>query len=145
MTLLEYMNQHPEEEIAVHDKDYEMESYFYGDDPTMSKDDWDKAKDKLASLLEVEEIETEPPGGGLYVAGVTVNLSEVIERNLEALKETELFIVPELDNIMDDMQNILSGHVSEEWMTEFASCLEAGEQENGLLPKKTNDEQQLEI
>lgn len=134
MKLLEYMNQHPGEEIAVHDKYYEMESYFYGDDPEMDEDDWDKAVKKIASILDVEEIETEPPGGGLYVAGVTVNMSDVIERNLKALKESELFIVSTVDAIMSDMPNILSGYVSEKWMTDFADTLEKSER-NREKPK----------
>ena len=117
MTLLEYMNANIGEEIAVHDCDYEMESYFYGVEPT---DDWDKAMQKIAGLLEVKEIENEEPSP-LYVAGVTVNMSELIENNLD--KMTDLFIIPTVDAIMSDMPNILSGYVSEKWLIEFAEAL----------------------
>lgn len=137
MKLSEYINQHPGEEIAVHDKDYEMESYFYGDDPLLDEDDWDKAVKKIASILDVEEIETEPPGGGLYVAGVTVNLADVIERNLKVLNESELFFDSTVDDIMNDMPYILAGNVSEKWMTEFADTLEKSEREREK-PKNKN-------
>ena len=53
MNLLEYMKQHKEEEITVFDKDYDMETYF--EYSTDSKDNWEKAMDKIAEHLEVVE------------------------------------------------------------------------------------------
>ena len=129
MKLSEYINQHPGEEIAVHDKDYEMESYFYGDDPLLDEDDWDKAVKKIASILDVEEIES--------VTSVTVNLADVIERNLKVLNESELFFDSTVDDIMNDMPYILAGNVSEKWMTEFADTLEKSEREREK-PKNKN-------
>lgn len=122
MTLLEYMNQHADEEIAVHDTEYEMESYFYGGEP---HDEWDKAMQKIAGLLEIREEETEAPNA-FYVKGVTVNLSEMIEKNLSQEKAEDLFKRPDIDSIMQDMMNILSGHVPEQWFVDFADAFESG-------------------
>ena len=97
MTLLEYMNQHIGEEIAVHDTAYEMETYFYGGKP---EDEWDWAMQKIAGLLEVKRVEFEQPYA-FYQTGVTVNLSELIERNLGSVKD--LFIRSDIDSIMDAM------------------------------------------
>ena len=119
MTLLEYIKTRSAgEEIAVHDKNYEMESYFYNDKP---EDKWDKAMLKIASVLDVVEIEKRD--GFFYVKGVTVNLSELIEKKLDKLKEAELFITPTVNAIMHDMMNILSGYVSEDWLMDFANVL----------------------
>lgn len=110
MTLLEYMNAHEGEEIAVHDVDYDMESYFYGGEP---EDGWDRAMQKLAACLDVKEIESDD--------AVTVNLSELIENNLEKIKH--LFIISTVDAIMVSMPAILSGNVSEKWMVDFADAI----------------------
>ncbi len=123
MTLLEYIKTRSAgEEIAVHDKNYEMESYFYNDKP---EDKWDKAMLKIASVLDVVEIEKRD--GFFYVKGVTVNLSELIEKKLDKLKEAELFIKPTVNAIMRDMMNILSGYVSEDWLMDFANILASKE------------------
>lgn len=98
-------------ELTVWDVDYDIESYFYNDEP---EDDWQTLMLELAKLLEVTEVKAH---------GVIVNLSEVIEKNLDKLKEADLFIRCRLDPIMYDMQNILSGGVSEEWFKEFVGIL----------------------
>ncbi|GEM_PF-6938918 len=118
MTLLEYIKEHPGEEIAVHDVDYEMEAYFYGKEPD---DDWDKAMQKLASVLTIVHVEEH--GSFVYTKGVTVNLSELVEAKLEQLRQEDLFIIPTTDAIMSDMHNILAGYTSEEWLTDFANIL----------------------
>lgn len=130
MTLLEYMNEHEGEEISVHDVDYNMESYFYGGEP---EDDWDRAMQKLASMLEIKEFETGVPGG-IYTQGVTVNLSEVIEDNLDKIKE--LFIVPTVDAIMDDIEAILSGNVSEKWLVDFVESISDSKLEKVKEPER---------
>lgn len=98
-------------ELTVWDTDYDIESYFYNDE---ADDDWQTSMLKLAKLLDVIEVKER---------GVVVNLSEVIEKKLNELKEADLFIKCNIDSIMNDMQNILSGYVSEEWFKEFVEIL----------------------
>ncbi len=117
MTLLDYMNQHYDEEITVYDTDYDIEIYFYGGEP---EDDWDKAMQTIAAILEIKEVEQEPYGA-FYSTGVTVNLSEIIGKSLDRIKQ--FFIDPDLDAIMYDIPNIFAGYVSEGWMKDFAETL----------------------
>ena len=119
MTLLEYIKRYSEECIVIHDKEYEMKFEICDDDPEL--DDCERAIKKIAGLLDIEKIES--------VTSVTVNFSDVIRRNLKALKEADLFYVTKVDNIMKDMQNILLFMDDEDWMTEFADVLEKGERE----------------
>ena len=112
MTLYDYLNLMPEgEELTVWDKDYGMETYFYGGKPD---DAWDKAMSDLSQLLTITEIRS---------GGVIVNLSEIIENKLDSLDETNLFIRCDIDSIMDDIDNILAGYVSESWMQKFVAAL----------------------
>ena len=112
MTLYDYLNLMPEgEELTVWDKDYDMETYFYGGKPD---DAWDKAMSDLSQLLTITEIRS---------GGVIVNLSEIIENKLESLDETNLFIRCDIDSIMDDIDNIFAGYVSENWMERFVAAL----------------------
>lgn len=53
-----------------------------------------------------------------------MNLSDVIEKNLDNLTKADLFIDNDLDSIMVDMENILAGNVSGNWMEKFVECLE---------------------
>lgn len=99
-------------ELTVWDKDYDIEVYFYNDDD--DGDLWSKCMAELSKLLDVREIRSN---------GVIVNLSEVIENKLEALKNADLFIRCDIDSIMDDIENIISGYVSEEWMEIFVNVL----------------------
>lgn len=113
MKLSEYLKTTPEgTEVAVCDTTYDMESYFYNDEP---EDLWDQAMQRLAKVLDVISVEKR---------SVIVNLTEVIERNLKALKEADLFIEYTVDAIMSDMPAIISGNVSEEWFDEFTKCLQ---------------------
>ena len=98
-------------ELTVWDKEYDIESYFYNDE---ADDDWQTSMLELAKLLDVIEVKK---------YGIVVNLSEVIEKKLNELKEADLFIKCNIDSIMNDMQNILSGYVSEEWFKEFVDVL----------------------
>lgn len=112
MKLYDYISLMPEgEELTVWDKDYDMETYFYGGEP---EDEWDKAMSDLSKLLTVEEIKNN---------GVTVNLSEIIESKTDKLDKANLFIECDIDSIMDDIDNILAGNVSKEWMEEFVVAL----------------------
>lgn len=112
MKLYDYISLMPDgEELTVWDKDYDMETYFYGGEP---EDKWDKAMSDLSKLLTIEEIRSD---------GVTVNLSEIIERRTDKLDKANLFIECDIDSIMDDIANILAGNVSEEWMEQFVAAL----------------------
>lgn len=120
MNLLEYMQEHKEEEITVFDKDYDIETYFYGEGFNNTKDDWDKAIDKIAECLEVAE----------EVANknrpcVVVNLSEVLEERLKSGVMDDLFNTRNIDAVMCDIESIFSGNVSEEWLTDFAEAFQA--------------------
>ena len=95
MKLYEYLDLMSEgEELTVWDKDYDMETYFYGGKPD---DKWDKAMSDLSKLLTIEEIRNN---------GVIVNLSEIIENKLENLNKADLFIRCNIDSIMDNIDNI---------------------------------------
>lgn len=98
-------------ELTVWDTDYDIESYFYNDEPD---DDWQTSMLELAKLLDVIEVKKR---------GVIVNLSEVIEKKLNELKEANLFRRCTVDSIMNDMENILSGYVSERWLKDFIDVL----------------------
>ena len=112
MTLYDYLKLMPEgEELTVWDKDYDIETYFYGGKPD---DKWDKAMSDLSKLLTIEEIKNN---------GITVNLSEIIENKLEGLNKADLFIRCDIDSIMDNIDNILAGNVSENWMQKFVAAL----------------------
>ena len=111
MTLKEYILQAPEgDEITVWDKDYDMETYFYN----QTDDAWDRAMMDLASKLDVINTTN---------GGVVVDLSDLIERNMDALSASDLFYDTDIDAIMDDMESILAGNVSEDWLTEFVRYL----------------------
>lgn len=100
-------------ELTVWDTDYDIESYFYNDEPD-DDDDWQNSMLELTKLLDVTEVKER---------GVIINLSDVIEKKLDELKEANLFRRCTVDSIMNDMENILSGYVSEEWFKEFVDVL----------------------
>ena len=112
MKLYEYLDLMPEgEELTVWDKDYDMETYFYGGKPD---DKWDKAMSDLSKLLTIEEIRNN---------GVTVNLSEIIENNMDKLEKANLFTDYDIDIIMAEMERDIAGNVSESWMQKFVAAL----------------------
>lgn len=113
MTLYEYIKQTEDFEIAVFDKDYDIEVYFYKSD-SEELDDWDKSMEKLSKLLTVENISSR---------GVVTNLSELIKNKLKDIEKSELFYVVDIDYIMDDIEPIISGNVSEDWLKEFVNSL----------------------
>lgn len=108
MTLYEYMQNCKDDEITVFDADYDMETYFYKES---SGDEWDKAMTDLAKVLNVVEFNN---------YGVTVDLSRQIEKNLG--KMNDLFNICEIDEIMESMDLILAGNVSEKWLTKFVKA-----------------------
>lgn len=116
MRLYEYLYLMPDgEELTVWDKDYDTESYFYSGKPE-SDDEWSKAMLDLSKLLTITEIRSN---------GVVVNLSDVIEKHIDKIAEHELFYKNYIESIMDGIDNILSGNVSESWMQEFVSVLKS--------------------
>ena len=98
-------------ELTVWDTDYDIESYFYNDEPD---DDWQTSMLELAKLLDVIEVKE---------YGVVVNLSEVIEKKLNELKEADLFLRCTTNRIMGSMEGILAGGVSEKWFKKFVNVL----------------------
>lgn len=98
-------------ELTVWDKEYDIESYFYNDE---ADDDWQVSMLELAKLIDITEVKER---------GVIINLSDVIEKKLDKLKEADLFRRCTVDSIMNDMENIFSGYVSEEWFKEFVGVL----------------------
>ena len=111
MTLYEYLEQTTDWEVTVWDKDYDMETYFYKTD---GKDKWDKAMNDLAKLLTISQISKD---------GLVVNLAEVIEKKIPQLKEADLFIKCSIDAIMDCIDSVLAGNVSESWLEKFVEAL----------------------
>ena len=114
MKLYDYLEKMPEgEELTVWDIDYDTEFYFYSQDPA-DMDDWDNAMMELSKLLTITEIRTN---------GVTVNLSEIIEKHLDNDGMDDLFYDVDIDEIMDDIHNIIAGNVSEKWIKKFVNIL----------------------
>ena len=113
MTLYDYLSPMEEGyELTVWDKDYDIETYFYN---TVDMEDlWDKSMIELSKLLEIEEVCNN---------GVVVNLSKLIESRLKYLNKSNLFIECDIDLIMDDIESIISGNVSEEWLEIFVNVL----------------------
>ena len=111
MTLYEYLQQTTDWEVTVWDKDYDIETYFY---KTAGRDKWDKAMNELAKLLTISRFSRD---------GLTVNLYEVIEKKLPQLEKADLFKVCKIDWIMNDLDSILAGNVSESWLEKFVEVL----------------------
>lgn len=98
-------------EITVYDKEYDMETYFYSDKPN---DDWDKAIEDLSKILTVTKIIKD---------SVEVNFSELIELKMDNIKKADLFKECDIDEIMENLNYIIAGNVSEKWMCKFVEAL----------------------
>ena len=112
MKLAELLKKNADVEWTVWDKDHDIEVYFSWSE----KDEWDKAMNKIAGVLEVAECDEEE-------TNATVNLSDVIEKNIDNGVFKDLFINNDVDSIMDDIEHIFAGYVSEEWLVKFADSL----------------------
>lgn len=110
------------DEVTVFDRDYDVEVYFYR--PSPNDDLFEKAKTLISKKLDVV---------GFCGRGVVVNLSDVIERNLDNGVFEELFIHNDVDSIMDDIENIFSGYVSDQWLMDFANSLDSNISTKTLL------------
>ena len=112
MTLYEYLKSREDgAEITVYDKDYDMESYFYNDVPD---DEWSLAMEDLSKLLTVTKIIKD---------SVEVNFSELIESKMDNIKKADLFEECDIDEIMECLDYIIAGNVSEKWMCKFVEAL----------------------
>lgn len=111
MTLYEYLEQTTDWEVTVWDKDYDIETYFY---KTNGKDKWDKAMNDLAKLLTISRFSKD---------GLIVNLAEIIEKKLPLLEKADLFIKCKISPIMDCIDSVLAGNVSESWLEKFVEVL----------------------
>lgn len=115
MTLYDYIKKSTDLEITVWDDVYDVEVYFYKPDDYDKLDLWDKSVLELSKLLEIIEINS---------SGVTVKLSKLIEDNIDKINSNDFFQVEmDVDDIMDCMNSIISGNVSEEWMSDFVNVL----------------------
>ena len=113
MTLNDYLSlMETGDELTVWDEDYDMETYFYA--TIDANDRWQCAMLKLAEQLTVKTIRTN---------GVIVNLSEVIENHICELSKSDLFINCGINAIMNAMESVLAGNVSEDWMERFVDVL----------------------
>lgn len=115
MTLKEYLAKSENWENIIRDKDYDIEIYLYKPDEDKELDKWDASMDKLAELLTVTEFDEK---------SATINFSELIESKINELDAAGLFIDCEIDEIMEDMDVILTGGVSEKWLKKFVDVLE---------------------
>lgn len=101
------------EEVTVHDKDYDIETYFYKKE-NGGNDLWSESMENLSKLMNITKIKNN---------SVEVNLSDIIENKISELKKSDLFFNCDIDSIMDDIENILSGNVSEKWLEKFVIIL----------------------
>ena len=114
MKLYEYLEMNKDEEIIATDSVYDCENYWYYSDDT--DDAWDTAMMEFAKLVEIDRI--------ISTNGVAVcNFSNLIEKHMEDIEKSNLFIDNSMDAIMYDFDNIISGYVSENWMNEFVEIL----------------------
>lgn len=105
MTLYDYIKKSTDWETTVWDDVYDVEVYFYKPDDYNNLDLWDKSMVELSKLLEVFAISK---------SGITVKLSKLIEDNFDKLKKKNIFQVwATVDDIMEDMNSIISGNVSD--------------------------------
>ena len=112
MKLYDYITLMPEgEELTVWDKEYDMETYFYGGKPD---DRWSKAMSDLSKLLTIVKINSR---------GVTVNLSDVIEKHIDKLAALEVFEDCDTEIIMDNIEYVLSGNVDESTFEKIVDAL----------------------
>lgn len=113
MKLRDYLNLMDEhDELTVFDNTYDTEFYF--SPMPFSNSSWEKSMQELTKLLTITKI---------YEHGVAVNYTEIVEKKLKELEEADLFIHCDIDSIMCDMNNIMAGYVSEDWMEEFVNIL----------------------
>ena len=133
MTLYDYIKKSTDWEITVFDDVYDVEIYFYKPDDYNDLDLWDKSMVELSKLLEIVEVS---------LSWVTVKLSKLIEDNINKINNNNFFMSEmDVDDIMDCMNSIISGNVSEKWMSDFVNVLKPSTSELTIesIEKKLND------
>lgn len=113
MTIYDIMKKNGEDEweYTCWDTDYDMEFYLYYEPE--EKDNFDKGMMALARHLEVESIN----------CGYELKVTEFVEKWLKVDAFRNLWIVPELDDIMDDWEAVMSGNAADGWYAELAKVL----------------------
>lgn len=112
MKLYDYLSLMSEgNELTVWDNQYDIKMYFYNNKPD---DEFDKYIWELTKLLDIKKI---------CKNGVIVNLSELIESKLDQLKDKGVYVVCNMEIIMSDMPNIISGYVHWKWLRKFVNVL----------------------
>lgn len=115
MKLIDVINKHEcGDEITVWDNTYDLELYFYKND---DQDEWDKAMNRIASALEVVEERDD---------GVVVDLCNLIEKHLLEFQKEKMFVYCKVDSIMNCIDSLFAGNVSETWINKFADILMKG-------------------
>ena len=120
-TVYEYAKSHDMlgDELEIMDKAYDSMWYAYPEDEE-EDDKFEKAVQKLWRYLPIV-----PPPSYEDVDDETlfVDMSGLIKAKLPELKKANLFCIPKVYNIMEDLNAIFSGYVSGEWMEEFVDIL----------------------
>lgn len=115
MTLYDYLKLHKEDEIVVTDTDYDTESYWYWYDESNIEENSDEFTTiRLSKLLKVKKVNN---------WNVVCNISDLIEKHIGKLEESNLFNHCDIDSIMYDFDNIVAGYVSEQWFKKFVDIL----------------------
>lgn len=120
-TLYEYLNDpNLDEEVTVLDNEYDMEVYFEPIKYYNKSDLWDNNMIELSKKLNIIKDRLTFEDRHPYVI---VDFSELIERNINNGVFEKIFKINRTDNIMYDMENIMSGNVSETWFDTFVKSL----------------------
>lgn len=102
-------------ELTIWDQDVFTEFYMYPESEVNEKDSWEKSMELIAKSLEVIKGTHE---------GITCNVRDVIAKAkafgfLDGICKKSA----EAEDIVEDMNAIMAGNVSEEWMAKFAEAL----------------------
>lgn len=101
--------------INVFDNEYDTEMYFYGGKVDTDHTNCGKLLKDLSKKLTIEKID--------YNGKVFVNLSDVIENNLDNLKKADLFTDYDIEYIMMNMEDMFANNINEDWLKDFIECL----------------------
>ena len=115
-TLYDYLlHCESDEEITVWDTDWDMETYFYT--PLNEEDDFHKAMKIVSQCVDVCEIRKN---------GVEVNFYDVIKKSRNALIAGGFYREnQDADDMMEDVDKILAGNLSEEDTLKWAEIIYA--------------------
>lgn len=120
-------------EVTVWDKDWDMETHFYT--PLNEEDDFEKAMKLIARCVDICEIKKK---------GVEVNFFDVIKKSKDALIKAGFYNdTQDEDDMMDDVDVILAGNLSEENTLKWAEtiCNALNEQSQKAIMQKVRESQ----